>query len=358
MASHTVDWTGRWRGDADAVVRPADTEQVRGVVEAARAHRFALVPQGGNTGLVGGATPQGRRGRRRPSPARRARTRRRRPPDRSPSARGSRSPSCSGTPATAGLALPVDLGARDTATIGGMVATNAGGMHVLRYGAHAGAGARRRGRARYAATSCAPTSPGCSRTTPATTWPGSSAAARAPSASSPAPGSVWSRCPRRRSWRCSAFDSIADAVDALPVLRGRPALHAVEVMLAGGIDVGGRAPRRAVPPRARAPVRAPRRAGRRRPAARARHDPPRARPRRPGHGGGRRPARRRRACGAGGRRTRRRPPRTAWCTRPTSPCRSLAMGAFVERGGPRHRAAWRRRRSSSCTDTWPTATST
>src|SRR6187401_410356 len=59
MASHEVDWTGRWHGEAGAVVRPSSTDEVRSLVVAAREHHLALVPQGGNTGLVGGAVPHG-----------------------------------------------------------------------------------------------------------------------------------------------------------------------------------------------------------------------------------------------------------------------------------------------------------
>jgi FAD/FMN-containing dehydrogenase len=55
---YSVDWTRRWRGSAPAVVRPATTDQVAALVAAARRHGVALVPQGGNTGLVGGSVPR------------------------------------------------------------------------------------------------------------------------------------------------------------------------------------------------------------------------------------------------------------------------------------------------------------
>src|SRR3954454_6761357 len=51
------DWRGRFRGRALAVVRPSRTEEVAAVVQVCRDARIAIVPQGGNTGLVGGATP-------------------------------------------------------------------------------------------------------------------------------------------------------------------------------------------------------------------------------------------------------------------------------------------------------------
>src|SRR6478609_4944206 len=57
VASYVADWTGRFRGSALAVVRPADTEQVAAVVRLCAETGTAVVPQGGNTGLAGGATP-------------------------------------------------------------------------------------------------------------------------------------------------------------------------------------------------------------------------------------------------------------------------------------------------------------
>src|SRR3982751_2212353 len=53
------DWTGRFGGEARLVVRPADTEQVAAVVRACAQAGAAIVPQGGNTGLVGGGVPRG-----------------------------------------------------------------------------------------------------------------------------------------------------------------------------------------------------------------------------------------------------------------------------------------------------------
>src|SRR5215472_488546 len=56
-AGFAVDWTGRFRGHAAAVVRPADTEQVAAVLARCTEAGLAVVPQGGNTGLVGGGVP-------------------------------------------------------------------------------------------------------------------------------------------------------------------------------------------------------------------------------------------------------------------------------------------------------------
>src|SRR5205823_1721525 len=56
-ASYDVDWTGRFRGRARCVVRPADTDAVAAVVRACAAEGVPLCLQGGNTGLVGGSVP-------------------------------------------------------------------------------------------------------------------------------------------------------------------------------------------------------------------------------------------------------------------------------------------------------------
>jgi FAD/FMN-containing dehydrogenase len=133
IAGHVVDWTGRWRGSSPAVVRPRTAAEVVAVVQQARRHRVALVPQGGNTGLVGGTVPFASEV----------------VVDlRALAALGEVDRDAAQVTAGAGatlsalqahlqphgLALGVDLAARDTATIGGMVATNAGGVHVVRHG--------------------------------------------------------------------------------------------------------------------------------------------------------------------------------------------------------------------------------
>jgi FAD/FMN-containing dehydrogenase len=130
---HEVDWTGRWHGDAGAVVRPSSTEAVLRLVRAARAHGLALVPQGGNTGLAAGAVPEGGavvvdlRGLDHLDdvdvPAAQVTV-----------GAGATLAAVQAHVAPHRLAFGVDLGARSAATIGGMVATNAGGLHVVRYG--------------------------------------------------------------------------------------------------------------------------------------------------------------------------------------------------------------------------------
>src|ERR1039458_9336717 len=56
-AGYAVDWTGRFRGDPSAVVRPRDTAQVAAVLVLCSGAGVPVVPQGGNTGLVGGGVP-------------------------------------------------------------------------------------------------------------------------------------------------------------------------------------------------------------------------------------------------------------------------------------------------------------
>lgn len=59
-AGYLTDQHGRLTGQALAVARPADTAQVAQLVRLCRAHRTPIVAQGGNTGLMGGATPDAR----------------------------------------------------------------------------------------------------------------------------------------------------------------------------------------------------------------------------------------------------------------------------------------------------------
>ncbi|MFP5256857.1 MAG: FAD-binding oxidoreductase [Acidimicrobiia bacterium] len=132
-AGQVVDWTRRWHGATPAVVRPGCTEEVAAVVAAARAGQVALVPQGGNTGLVAGAVPLEQE----------VVLDLRRLDELGPlDVAAAQVTVGAGVTLAAlqanldgtGLAFGVDLAARDTATMGGMVATNAGGVHVLSHG--------------------------------------------------------------------------------------------------------------------------------------------------------------------------------------------------------------------------------
>jgi FAD/FMN-containing dehydrogenase len=136
-AGYETDWTRRWQGEAIAVVRPESTGQVAAVLGACRKAGAAVIPQGGNTGLVGGSVP--RAGTDRPQVVLSlTRMRDMEPVD---AAAGEGTVGAGVTLANlqaharaAGYAFGVDLGARDSATIGGMIATNAGGIQVLRHG--------------------------------------------------------------------------------------------------------------------------------------------------------------------------------------------------------------------------------
>lgn len=59
LAPHLIDARGRYRGKALGLARPASTEETTRLVRICAAHGIGIVPQGGNTGLVGGATPEG-----------------------------------------------------------------------------------------------------------------------------------------------------------------------------------------------------------------------------------------------------------------------------------------------------------
>ncbi|MDQ2728503.1 MAG: FAD-binding oxidoreductase, partial [Actinomycetota bacterium] len=133
------DWTGRFAGPALAVVRPATTAEVVAVIELCRSAGVAVVPQGGNTGLVGGSVPAAAGpGEAVPIVLSGIRLVELGEPDlvadQITAGAGVTLAHLQAAAAGAGLSFPVDLAARDSATVGGMIATNAGGLHVLRYG--------------------------------------------------------------------------------------------------------------------------------------------------------------------------------------------------------------------------------
>jgi FAD/FMN-containing dehydrogenase len=132
-ASYETDWTRRWSGTALAVVRPASTEEVADVLRACTDAGVGVVPQGGNTGLVGGSVP-------RATEVVISLRRLDRIEDVDADAgemtvgAGVTLAAAQSAARDAGWEVGVDFGARDAATIGGMVATNAGGVNVLRHG--------------------------------------------------------------------------------------------------------------------------------------------------------------------------------------------------------------------------------
>src|SRR5687768_1335504 len=133
VAGYVVDWTRRFRGDSFAVIRPAALPILAATLSACRRAGVAIVPQGGNTGLVAGSiafdgaltlsltrlcelgtvdagTGQVDVG------------------------AGATLADLQARARESGWRFAVDLAARASATIGGMTATNAGGLHVIRWG--------------------------------------------------------------------------------------------------------------------------------------------------------------------------------------------------------------------------------
>jgi len=136
-ASYETDWTRRWRGEALAVVRPATTDEVIAILLACAAAGAAVIPQGGNTGLVGGSVPRNLAAGAQVVVST-VRLRDLEPVDllagEVTAGAGVTLAALQAHLRPVGFAFGVDLGARDSATIGGMIATNAGGIHVLRQG--------------------------------------------------------------------------------------------------------------------------------------------------------------------------------------------------------------------------------
>ncbi|MDO9244041.1 MAG: FAD-binding oxidoreductase [Rhodocyclaceae bacterium] len=139
IAPYCTDWRGRYSGQPLCVVKPADAAEVAAVVQCCSAAGVAIVPQGGNTGLCGGATPLGSA--RQPdgevivSLTRLNHVRAIDPANNTLTVEaGCTLASVKDAAAAAGRLFPLSLAAEGTATIGGNLATNAGGVQVLRYG--------------------------------------------------------------------------------------------------------------------------------------------------------------------------------------------------------------------------------
>lgn len=133
--SYTVDWRGRYAGTALAVVKPGTTEEVAEVVRWCVAHGVPMVPQGGNTGLCGGATPDGTGQAVVISLVRLNRIRGiDTDNDTLVAEAGCILQSVQQAARDAGRLFPLSLAAEGSCTLGGNLATNAGGTQVLRYG--------------------------------------------------------------------------------------------------------------------------------------------------------------------------------------------------------------------------------
>ena len=134
-ARYTTDWRGKWTGQAMGVARPRTTEDVQSIVRWCRKTQTKIVPQGGNTGLSGAATPE---------PAGRnlivSFERMNRVLD-IDQASGNITVEAGCTLAQIqdaakeqDLLFPLSLASEGTCQIGGALSTNAGGIHVLKYG--------------------------------------------------------------------------------------------------------------------------------------------------------------------------------------------------------------------------------
>jgi FAD/FMN-containing dehydrogenase len=141
LAGYTTDWTRRYRGQALCAVRPGSAPQLAAVLRACGSRGVSLVPQGGNTGLVGGSVPLPGPGPGGPGMVVLSTTRLRElgPVDtlgaQVTAGAGVTIAGLRGHAAAAGLAYGVDLASRESATVGGTIATNAGGINTIRYGA-------------------------------------------------------------------------------------------------------------------------------------------------------------------------------------------------------------------------------
>ncbi len=134
-APFVSDWRGRYHGQALAVVRPGSTEQVAAVVRACAELGVPIVPQGGNTGQCGGATPDDRGNAIVVSLTRMNRVRAVDTANATLTAEaGVRLAMVQQAATDAGLMFPLSLAAEGSCTIGGNLSTNAGGHAVLRFG--------------------------------------------------------------------------------------------------------------------------------------------------------------------------------------------------------------------------------
>jgi FAD/FMN-containing dehydrogenase len=135
LTAWELDWRKRSRGKALAVVRPANTQEVAAIVKACTAAGASIVAQGGNTGLVGGSTPDA-------SGTQIVMSLQRMNAVRSMDAAnltmtveaGCILQTLQETAEKSGFLFPLSLAAEGSCTIGGNLATNAGGTQVVRYG--------------------------------------------------------------------------------------------------------------------------------------------------------------------------------------------------------------------------------
>jgi FAD/FMN-containing dehydrogenase len=133
LAGRCADWTGRYRGHASALVRPGSADEVAGVLRVCRDVGTPVTIQGGRTSLVAGTVPERNDvllSTERLCDISEVDTTERR----LVAEAGATLSAVQRAASAAGLVFGVDLSARDTATVGGMASTNAGGLRTVRYG--------------------------------------------------------------------------------------------------------------------------------------------------------------------------------------------------------------------------------
>jgi D-lactate dehydrogenase (cytochrome) len=135
IKAYAIDWRKRYLGAPLAVVRPGTTAEVAAVVKACAETRTAIVPQGGNTGLCGGATPDASGKQVIVSLGRMNRIRAIDPLNNTMTVEaGCVLASLQQAADEADRLFPLSLAAEGSCAIGGNLSTNAGGVQVLRYG--------------------------------------------------------------------------------------------------------------------------------------------------------------------------------------------------------------------------------
>jgi len=134
-AAYVEDWRKLYRGRTLAVVRPASTAELAEVIKACAAAGVAVVPQGGNTSMVGGAVPSEDGSQVIIALTRMNRVRDVDPVDLTLTIEaGASLRAAQDAAAAAGCLLPLSIGSEGTAQVGGILSTNAGGNNTVRYG--------------------------------------------------------------------------------------------------------------------------------------------------------------------------------------------------------------------------------
>ena len=133
IAPHVEEWRGSYKGNTPLLLKPTTTEEISRILAICNDTRTAIVPQGGNTGLVGGQIPFNGEVLLSLTRMNRVRAVDRASANMTVEA-GLTLAAAQAAARDAGLYFPLSLASEGSATIGGNLSTNAGGVHVLRYG--------------------------------------------------------------------------------------------------------------------------------------------------------------------------------------------------------------------------------